>query len=278
MKNNSKLINHILIIVYIILYALCIIGFAIITHLFFNTNTYNPKAVATISNNKHQYYFEYLERLKKINQPLVEDNIITLININNPIIDNLEKSTTVIKLNNTQLLVSKISLLIYICIIMPLLVWCIYAFKTKIKNTLPHFVNNILVIIFIIINCFCLGGNVFLISNLFNITNLVVLNKLDINIHNLDTTPSNISIPTSMPTTIEICNNICGNGTYFGTYSDRHITQDEYQYRINCMDCKIVNILKVNTLELNILKGTIIIFFILILPVIIYCVYVLRNI
>ena len=81
-----------------------------------------------------------------------------------------------------------------------------------------------------------------------------------------------------MPTTIEICNNICGNGTYFGTYSDRHITQDEYQYRINCMDCKIVNILKVNTLELNILKGTIIIFFILILPVIIYCVYVLRNI
>lgn len=274
MKNNSKLINHILIIVYIILYALCIIGFAIITHLFFNTNTYNPKAVATIrnNNNNHKYYVGHLDTY---NQP-----IITLININNPIIDNLEQSTTEIKLNNTQLLVSKISLLIYICIIMPLLVWCIYAFKTKIKNTLPHFVNNILVIIFIIIYCFCLGGNVFLIYKLFNTTNLVILNKLDVNMHILDTTPSNISIPTNMPTTIELCNHFCGNGTYFGedTYGALYNAQDKFEYRINCMDCKIVNILKVNTLELNILKGTIIIFFILILPVIIYCVYVLRNI
>ena len=184
MKSNSKFINHILVIIYIIVYILCIIGLAVLTPLFFNTT-----------------------------------------------IDVSEPDSSIIKLNNTELLVSKMSSMIYMCVIMPLMIWFFYAFKTEIKHKLPHFINHILVIIFIIIYCMCSGGIGLLIYKLFN-TNTII------------TTPTTT---TQSTTTLTPTTKIVSNG------------------------------LVVNTLELTILRGSSIVYLSVVMPVLIYCFYLLRK-
>ena len=174
-----------------------------------------------------------------------------------------EPDSSIIKLNNTELIVSKMSSMIYMCVIMPLMIWFFYAFKTEIKNKLPHFINHILVIIFIIIYSMCSGGIGLLIYKLFN-TNTII------------TTPT--AIPTATPTaTLAPTTTLASPFADIATSTSASTSTTTPATTLTPTTKIVSNGMVVNTLELTILRGSSIVYLSVVMPVLIYCFYLLRK-
>ena len=169
---NNKFLNHTLVVIYIILYALCIIGLAILIPLFFNTTV----------------------------ESTVSDNYL-------------------ITLNPIQISLARVSTLIYMILIMPLMIWFFYVNKNILKGKMSKLVNHTLVVIYVIVYIMCGVGLGILTYKLFN--------------------------------TIEINTTVANKTT--------------------------TSALALNTAELVIIQGSSVVYLSVIMPILIYCFYLLRS-
>ena len=189
---NNKFLNHTLVVIYIILYALCIIGLAILIPLFFNTTV-----DSTVSDN-------YL-----------------------------------ITLNPIQISLARVSTLIYMILIMPLMIWFFYVNKSILKGKMPQFVNHTLVVIYVIVYIMCGIGLGILTYKLFNTTEI-------------NTTVANGTTTTKKADDKSTTTSTVANG----------IT---------------TSALSLNTTELVIIQGSSVVYLSVIMPILIYCFYLLRS-
>ena len=189
---NNKFLNHTLVVIYIILYALCIIGLAILIPLFFNTTV----------------------------ESTVSDNYL-------------------ITLNPIQISLARVSTLIYMILLMPLMIWFFYVNKSILKGKMPQFVNHTLVVIYVIVYIMCGIGLGILTYKLFNTTEI-------------NTTVANGTTTTKKGDDKSTTTSTVANG----------IT---------------TSALSLNTTELVIIQGSSVVYLSVIMPILIYCFYLLRS-
>ena len=118
---RSSLIKSSFVIIYIVLYLLCIICSLILAPLLFNTDK-----------------------------------------------DTSNTDKSLIKLNSTQIELSKTVSIINMIFIIPVMIWFFYVNKTALKGKLPHFVNRISVGVYFILYIMSVIALIILIQKLFN--------------------------------------------------------------------------------------------------------------
>ena len=157
----------------------------------------------------------------------------------NTAVDSTVSDNYLITLNPIQISLAKASTLIYMILIMPLMIWFFYVNKSILKGKMPQFVNHTLVVIYVIVYIMCGIGLGILTYKLFNTTEI-------------NTTVANGTTTTKKADDKSTTTSTVANG----------IT---------------TSALSLNTTELVIIQGSSVVYLSVIMPILIYCFYLLRS-